>query len=532
MASVLANSLYLVVEGANWSDAEQEAVALGGHLVSINSKEENDFIAYGPLSYEYTNNFNEYWIGLNDLTSGQWGWSSGESFAYQSDFYTDEPSGNNAAAIRVSDINKYGMDVSPLRGSWRDLPANLSTQYESVEAGLAEIPLNLSITTSSTPTEGAGVFTTSINLSAGTETSGNLAEGAEVYWSISGITEDDLGSGALEGSGFIANGVLEIEHSLIEDNDSGESFNVSVFSDADKTQQIGNTKEFAVGDIYDTTPPTISVAIDDGTDGFLNAAEASSASISGATTGAEDGQIVSITITSDGGGAPISATATVTSNSYSTSGLDLSSLGGGTINIAADVEDIAGNSATQASVSSNKIFYPVKKSKKNATLGENQNKLVLTGVKNINGTGSNIGDLIIGNKSENVLKGLLGNDTLMGGIGNDKLQGGGGHDVLKGGSGKDVLKGGWGMDVLNGGWGKDILIGGNGADTYMASNGKDTIHGFNIQQGDLLSGFGDTSELDISDSGKFCIVSGNGYTARLKGVDAADLIAAQESVFV
>ena len=28
--------------------------------------------------------------------------------------------------------------------------------------------------------------------------------------------------------------------------------------------------------------------------------------------------------------------------------------------------------------------------------------------------------------------------------------------------------------------------------------GKDTIHGFNIQQGDLLSGFGDTSELDIS----------------------------------
>ena len=53
-----------------------------------------------------------------------------------------------------------------------------------------------------------------------------------------------------------------------------------------------------------------------------------------------------------------------------------------------------------------------------------------------------------------------------------------------------------------------------------------------IQQGDLLSGFGDTSGLDISDSGKFCIVSGNGYKARLKGVDAVDLIAAQESIFV
>ena len=300
-------------------------------------------------------------------------------------------------------------------------------------------------------------------------------------------------------------------------------------------QWLGNEQAFLskyTDNVYDTIPPTISVVINDGKDGFLNAVEASSVSIFGTTTGVEDGQIVSVTITSDGGGAPISATATVVSNSYSTSGLDLSSLGGCTINIAADVEDIAGNSATQALASSNKIFYPVKKSKKNATLGENENKLVLKGVKNINGTGGNIGDLIIGNKGKNVLKGLLGNDTLMGGLGNDKLQGGGGHDVLKGGSGKDVLKGGWGKDILNGGNGKDKLKGGSGADTFMASKGTDTIYGFSIQEGDLLSGFGDTSGLDISDSAKFCIVSGNGYTARLKGVDAVDLIAAMESVFV
>ena len=44
--------------------------------------------------------------------------------------------------------------------------------------------------------------------------------------------------------------------------------------------------------------------------------------------------------------------------------------------------------------------------------------------------------------------------------------------------------------------------------------------------------FGDASGLDIADSGKFCIVSGNGYKARLKGVDAVDLIAAMESIFV
>ena len=160
------------------------------------------------------------------------------------------------------------------------------------------------------------------------------------------------------------------------------------------------------------------------------------------------------------------------------------------------------------------IYYPVQKSKQDATLGENQNKLVLKGDKNINGTGSNISDLIIGNKGKNALKGRSGDDTLIGRSGNDKLQGGAGDDIIDGGKGKDKLKGG------------------SGADTYVASKGTDTIYGFSIQEGDLLSGFGDTSGLDISDSGKFCIVSGNGYTAKLKGVEAGDLIAAMESVII
>ena len=105
-------------------------------------------------------------------------------------------------------------------------------------------------------------------------------------------------------------------------------------------------------------------------------------------------------------------------------------------------------------------------------------------------------------------------------------------DILVGGSAKDKLQGGRGDDIIDGGNGKDKLKGGSGADIYIASKGTDTIIGFNIQEGDLLSGFGDTSGLDISESGKFCIVSGNGHTAKLKGIAANDLIAAIESVFV
>ena len=104
----------------------------------------------------------------------------------------------------------------------------------------------------------------------------------------------------------------------------------------------------------DTASPTISVAINDGGDRRLNAADASSVSIAGTTTGVADGQTVFINISSSAGGTPINASATTTSNTYSLSNLDLSSLNDGTLTITADVSDLAGNSATQASDTSTK----------------------------------------------------------------------------------------------------------------------------------------------------------------------------------
>ena len=104
------------------------------------------------------------------------------------------------------------------------------------------------------------------------------------------------------------------------------------------------------------TMPTITVAINDGGDGFLNAAEESSVSISGTTFGVPDGQTVSIAITD--GISTIHAAANANSNTYSIANLDLSSLNDGTLNITADVTDLAGNSATQASDSTTKDCTP------------------------------------------------------------------------------------------------------------------------------------------------------------------------------
>lgn len=55
---VRGNSLYLVVEGPSWTEAEAGAASLGGHLVTINNAAENAFLVAQSLLGS--------WIGLTD----------------------------------------------------------------------------------------------------------------------------------------------------------------------------------------------------------------------------------------------------------------------------------------------------------------------------------------------------------------------------------------------------------------------------------------------------------------------------------
>ena len=55
------NSLYTIVDGPSWEEAEANANKLGGHLVAINSEEENSFLTSSlNLSDSY------YFIGATD----------------------------------------------------------------------------------------------------------------------------------------------------------------------------------------------------------------------------------------------------------------------------------------------------------------------------------------------------------------------------------------------------------------------------------------------------------------------------------
>ncbi len=76
----------------------------------------------------------------------------------------------------------------------------------------------------------------------------------------------------------------------------------------------------------------------------------------------------------------------------------------------------------------------------NFTLSNNVERLTLTGIGNINGTGNVLNNNLTGNSGNNTLTGNGGNDYLYGLAGDDTLIGGLGNDNLFGGAGNDIFR--------------------------------------------------------------------------------------------
>jgi Lectin C-type domain len=103
------HSYYRSTGSMTWTDARQACLNMGGHLVTVTSPAENNFIF---------NLWPNGWIGLTDeVVEGQWRWVTGEPFSW-SNWNSGEPNNSNN--------EDYIQFVGG--GRWNDLP-NVSLPY-------------------------------------------------------------------------------------------------------------------------------------------------------------------------------------------------------------------------------------------------------------------------------------------------------------------------------------------------------------------------------------------------------------------
>ena len=99
-------------EQLTWKEAKQKCEELGGHLLTITSKEEQDFI----LSSSKHNANIKYWLGATDEeTEGDWKWITGESFDYVNwnDNQPDNKDGVEDYLVLNEELWNFGWNDAP-----------------------------------------------------------------------------------------------------------------------------------------------------------------------------------------------------------------------------------------------------------------------------------------------------------------------------------------------------------------------------------------------------------------------------------
>ncbi len=116
---------YGILSG-DWHEVEDAAIAIGGHLVTINDQAEEDWLldTFGINTW--------YWIGFNDeKNEGEWVWSSGEPVTY-TNWAPGEPNNMWASGEHYAHIN-WGSN-----GEWNDIGLD-SPEWDAVTEGIVEL---------------------------------------------------------------------------------------------------------------------------------------------------------------------------------------------------------------------------------------------------------------------------------------------------------------------------------------------------------------------------------------------------------
>ena len=137
----------MIVEGPTWEEAENNAIKLGGHLVTINDAKENEWISnnFGHGGENNDVGFWKYWIGLSRPSpEDSLAWASGEPLSYEI-FHQ----GANKYSDDYAFINLFKTQVDYLDNNGVWVPHGNFTNYGKYDnmgrlemVGIAEIPLN------------------------------------------------------------------------------------------------------------------------------------------------------------------------------------------------------------------------------------------------------------------------------------------------------------------------------------------------------------------------------------------------------
>jgi len=114
---------YSLLDTATWTASEAEAIALGGHLVTINDGAEGDFVVntFAPLLPATPGA--TLWIGLNDAAQeGNFVWASGEPVTF-TNWLPSQPDNFGGTEHYVQMLSPADAPKNPeLWSMWNDLP--------------------------------------------------------------------------------------------------------------------------------------------------------------------------------------------------------------------------------------------------------------------------------------------------------------------------------------------------------------------------------------------------------------------------
>ena len=116
---------YYLLPSTNWTTSESQAVALGGHLVTINDVAENNWVSNTFLNLVIPDGTRDLWLGLNDAAvEGTFVWSSGEAVTY-SNWEPGNPN-NGGGNVQEDYVHMYGGGTPPhiagwVGGAWNDI---------------------------------------------------------------------------------------------------------------------------------------------------------------------------------------------------------------------------------------------------------------------------------------------------------------------------------------------------------------------------------------------------------------------------